>query len=308
MYLLATILLYGSAWSVGSLLFAYINVAFPDPLNYYYDAGGAIRWALALLIIIFPVYFWVARVLFKDTEQDAAKRDIKVRKWLLYLTLFLAALLIIGDLVALIYNFLQGEITMRFLLKVLSILAIGAAIFWYYLYDLRRAAGTFSTAAKWFIRGVLAAVVIIVVAGIVIAGSPFKQRAVRFDQQKVSDLQNIQYQIVNYWQAKGVLPKTLDDLRDPIMGFVPPQDPESGAAYTYTTSGKLSFELCAEFHYSSAEEQVGGMASRAVPAAPAPIVGTGRGGIVETWDHAAGHACFPRTIDPQRYPSKALLK
>src|SRR5581483_4288834 len=127
-----------------NLLLDYMNVAFPDPLNLYYSAGDSIRWSLALLIIMFPVYFWVSRFLHKDIANEPGKSEIRIRKWLLYFTLFVSALLIIGDLVALIYNFLQGEITARFILKVIFVLAVAAAVFWYYLYDLRKQPGTFS--------------------------------------------------------------------------------------------------------------------------------------------------------------------
>ena len=301
MYLLATIALYFSAGSVINLLFQYINTRFPDALNPYYDAGNPIRWSLALLIIIFPVYLWVSRFLHKELVRNPQKSEIRIRKWLLHLTLFVAALLIIGDLVALIYNFLQGEITVRFLLKVVSVLAVAAAVFWYYLYDLRKIPGMFSSRAKIFTWGVLAAIVIIVVIGIFVAGSPFKQRLVRFDQQKVNDLQTIQGQIVNYWMQKERIPTTLGDLRDNISGFMPPLDPQSGAEYGYRTTGNLSFELCAEFNFSSEESKIG--------AATRPYaVPVGFKGAEDNWNHGAGKVCFPRTIDPELYRPKSNSK
>lgn len=296
MYLLATITLYFSVWSVISLLFDYTNIAFPDPLNPYYDAGGSIRWELALLVIIFPVYFWLSRFLRGELVKEPAKSEIKVRKWLLYLTLFVAALLIIGDLVALIYNFLGGELTMRFLLKILSVLAVAAGVFWYYLYDLRNGGVALSSRAKFTALSIAAAVVVIAVAGFFVAGSPFRQRLVRFDGQKVNDLQVLQSQIVNYWIQKGVLPTTLGDLRDTISGFIPPTDPQSGSSYGYKATAKLSFELCADFNLTSAEAQIG--PSRAIPT---PI---GKGDISESWDHEIGNQCFSRTIDPELYRQK----
>jgi Domain of unknown function (DUF5671) len=300
MYLLATITLYFSAYSVIDLLLDYINVGFPDPLNLYYNAGDAIRWSLALLIIIFPVYFLVSRFLHRDIVKDNGKSEIKIRKWLLYLTLFLAALLIIGDLVALIYSFLQGELTVRFFLKVLSVLAVGAAVFWYYLYDLRKVPGTFSSQAKIFLWTLISFLVAIIVVGIVIAGSPFTQRLTRFDTQKVNDLQTLQSQIVSYWQQKSKLPATLNDLRDSISGFAPPVDSQTGVAYEYATTGPLSFQLCAQFNLSS----MGAQRGISAPMVPAPY-GAGVSGINDNWDHAAGRQCFSRTIDPQLYkPAK----
>jgi hypothetical protein len=295
MYLLTTILLYFCVYSVINLLLEYMNVAFPDPLNPYYDAGNSIRWSLAFLIIMYPVYFWVSRFLHKDIVKEPGKSDIKIRKWLLYFTLFVAALLIIGDLVALIYNFLQGEITARFLLKVFFVLAVAVAVFWYYLYDLRKVPGTFSGKAKAFVWAVCIALLAVVVIGFFVAGSPFQQRLVRFDTQKVNDLQTLQGQIVNYWQQKIKLPNTLGDLQDSISGFTPPVDPQSGAAYEYMIAASTSFELCAQFNLPASVSQV----AKSVPVAPYPY-GISTGGN-ENWDHGTGRVCFSRTIDPQLY-------
>ena len=56
----------------------------------------------------------------------------------MYLTLFVAAGVLIGDLTTLVYNVLGGELTVRFLLKVATVAAIAGAIFSHYLLDLRR--------------------------------------------------------------------------------------------------------------------------------------------------------------------------
>ena len=301
MYLFATIALYLSAWSVINLLIQYINVAFPDPLNSYYQPGSSIRWSMALLIIIFPAYFWVSRFLHRDLVAQPGKSELRIRRWLLYLTLFLAALLIIGDLVALIYNFLEGELTTRFSLKVLSVLAVAAAIFWYYLYDLRAKAAPLAPKALFFVRGAITAIGIIIIIGFFVAGSPFKQRLVRFDSQKTADLQNIQWQVVMYWQKKQKLPSTIDELRDDITGYISPRDPQSGTAYEYRATGTRTFELCAEFNLTSQDSQDKNSYARPYPTME------GSGAMNESWDHVAGHVCFSRTIDPDLYPPQKPL-
>ncbi len=302
MHLFATIALYFSAWSVINLLIQYISAVFPDPLNHYFEPGSSTRWSMALLIIIFPAYLWVSRFLHRDLVANPEKSDLRVRRWLLYLTLFLAALLIIGDLVALIYNFLEGELTMRFFLKVLSALAVGAAVFWYYLYDLRARPGPLAPHALLFVRGAVAAIAAIIIAGFFVAGSPFKQRLARFDAQKIGDLQNIQWQVVNYWQRKEKLPATLEELRDDISGYAAPRDPQSAAVYEYRTTGSLaedrSFELCAEFNLASQESKEKNFYARPYPVAE---------GLNESWEHGAGRACFSRTIDPDLYPPQKAV-
>jgi len=45
-----------------------------------------------------------------------------------------AALVVIGDLVALVYNFMGGDLTARFVLKVGAILVVAGAVFGYYRY------------------------------------------------------------------------------------------------------------------------------------------------------------------------------
>ena len=297
LYLLATITLYFSVWSSIDLLFGYINIAFPDPLNSYYDPGAAIRWSLALFIIIFPVYFFVTRFLGRDIAENPGKNEIRIRKWLVYLTLFLAALLMIGDLVALLYNFLNGEVTTRFLLKVFSVLAVAGGVFWYYLYDLRKKPGTFTAQAKGFVWGIIAAYIAIAAAGVVLAGSPFEQRLVRFDDQRVSDLQTIQYQVLNYWQQKGKLPQNLGNLSDSISGFSAPVDPETQAEYEYVAVASTTFQLCAAFDVATPAGRNGGNVS-------APAMYPYPGSSFDNWSHSAGHECFNRVIDPQLYPTK----
>src|SRR3989344_2356957 len=109
MQLLVMIALYISAVSFGMLLFNYIDLWFPDPLvDFYARTSGSIRWALASLTIVFPVYLWLAWTLAREMSRDPAKRELKIRKWLVYFTLFAAAVIIIGDLVYLIYKFLHG--------------------------------------------------------------------------------------------------------------------------------------------------------------------------------------------------------
>lgn len=285
--------LYVSAGTFLSLVFGLVDAYLPDPLTSYYDPASGIRWSLAMLTVVFPVFVWGSWFLAKDMAANAWKGELRIRKWLVYVTLFAAAALVIGDLVSLLYNFLGGDLSSRFLLKTLAVFAVGAAVFIYYLYDLRRRAEEFSPNMKVFVIAAIAITAAVVVTGFVTAGSPFRQRLVRFDQQKVSNLQTIQGQTVYFWQQKERLPQSLDELRDPISGFVPPRDPQSEAAYEYRTTGIRSFELCAEFNLSSKDA--------AGTPRPEPLSYPYPGGTTENWEHGEGRACFARTIDPELY-------
>lgn len=139
LYLVMFLCLYLSSFSFGSLIFDFINRWLPDPLNSYYDySQRSLRMSLSMLIVGFPLYFWLATILNRGIHRDPEKKGSKIRKWLTYLTLFIAAGIIIGDLITLIFNLLGGELTVRFTLKVLTVLAIAGTIFGYYLWNFRK--------------------------------------------------------------------------------------------------------------------------------------------------------------------------
>jgi hypothetical protein len=139
-YLVLFSTLYVSAYHLGSLLFDIINSVFPDPAespsNPY--ARVSMRWSIASLVVAFPVFFYTSWFVARDLAVDPNKRHSKVRRWLTYLTLFAAATVLIGDVITLVYNLLGGEITTRFVLKVLVVGFIAATVFWYYLSDITR--------------------------------------------------------------------------------------------------------------------------------------------------------------------------
>ena len=292
LHLLAVVTLYWSAISFVTLLWQFINKIFPDILTDQYTGDSRlslIRFSVSAIIIVFPVFIAVSYYLNKIYRREAAVRESKIRKWLIYLTLFIASLVIIGDLVGTINTLLGGEITTRFILKALSVVLVAGIIFGYYLDDVKRETPT--KLAKYFawVTGIL--VLAVVVSAFVIVGSPNSARLVQFDQQKVFALQGIQFQIVNYWQKKGKMPVGLADLNDTISGYKAPVDPQTKVPYEYILkdSANLSFELCANFNSVS-------------PSSQRDIQYSAEMGISQNWDHKTGRVCFGRNIDKQWYP------
>jgi len=287
--------LYVSAVSLLSLVFEIINYAFPDRLNYYADIySSSMRVAVAALIVAFPVYIGLGWLFNREATRNPEKRQMLVRRWLTHLTLFIAGAAIAADLVVLIYEFLGGEITTRFVLKVLAVLVVAGLIFACYLLDLRRK-GERTRLFNGFAIAATLVVLASIVTGFYVIGSPAKQRALRFDERRSQDLQSIQWQVVSYWQQKEQLPQNLSQLEDPISGFNVPEDPKTNQAYEYRVTGPLAFELCATFELPTPEGR------RANGSVTMPIDMYGKG--LDTWQHEAGRQCFTRTIDPDLYPS-----
>lgn len=298
LHLLAIVALYGSATSFIALLWQYINYFFPDILSRdygYADIIEPIRIALSALIVVFPVFIAVSWLLNKIYAKEAQVRESKVRKWLIYLTLFIVSLVIIGDLIFVLNTLLGGEIKARFILKALSVLLVAAAIFGYYLDDVRRAVS--SKSAKYFAWASIAVVLAAVVGAFFVIGLPNKARMIQLDLQKVNDLQVIQSQIVSYWQKKEALPKNLSDLNDPISDYAAPVDSQTSQPYEYNIkdSDSLVFELCAIFNAESVKQS----GVKPMPAYSYPIY---EDRYSQNWGHSAGRVCFERKIDPQLYP------
>lgn len=287
--------LYISTVSLLSLAFTIINVAFPPvgsiTNGFYYSQS--ISWPVATLIIIFPIFLLLSWLLQKDYIATPEKRALGIRRWLVYITLFLAGITVATDLVIVLYTFLDGEnMTAGFVLKALSVLIVAGAIFYHYISDLREKL----TTGKRKMAAIVSAVVILalVIAGFAVVGSPRAQRLTRIDAAKITDLQGIQLQVVNYWRQKEALPRALSDLNDPISGYSVPQDGDTGAAYEYRPLEGASFELCAVFNRAnSGVEQTSNMMYP-------QMIGTLKGST--SWAHEVGRTCFTRTIDPDLYP------
>lgn len=142
LYLLMFGTLYVSAFQLGNLLFDFINLGFPDNTNpnaFYVQqaAERGIRWATASLIIAFPVFLWLHVKMQREVSANPTLRQSATRRWLTYLTLLVASAVIVGDLITLIYNLLSGELSTRFILKVLVVAAIAGGGFGYFLHLVR---------------------------------------------------------------------------------------------------------------------------------------------------------------------------
>lgn len=303
LHLLNILTFYLSIIGFITLYIQYISALFPDPLNFYYTAiANGVRVATSMFVVAVPVFILTSWMLAKDLKSNPEKREGRLRKWLIYFTLFVSSVTIIVNLIIFVYNFLSGELTIQFFLKILDVLLVAIAVFGYYIWELRRKdAGTskIPRILAWALSGV---VVASIVAGFFIIGTPQEQRARRFDEQRVGDLQTLQSQIVNYWTQKETLPSDLDSLKDSISGFTAPRDPETDAPYEYRVLNSLAFELCATFKTSTKDFKVSYKGSRSFYVEPMYYGSS----FQQNWDHGAERTCFERTIDPELYKQKQI--
>jgi len=284
-YLLMIVTLYISVVSLITLLFQFVNLWIPDPLDYYSSGLSSLRAATAALFVAWPIFIYVSWVTEKDIILAPEKLRLGVRRWLLYLTLFISAITIIVDLIVLINEFLGGDFTLRFFLKTVSVLVVAIAVFGYYLRALNHESKNNKHLKVAVILSSVAVYLAIIVAFISV-GSPAQQRGLRYDDQRVSDLSSIQWQLTEYYRQKQILPTMLSEMTTGLSQYTPPTDPENGSVYVYKKTGELTFDLCANFAF----ERQDNAKSRVVFES-----------TQNDWFHSAGDYCFARTIDPDFY-------
>lgn len=256
-----------TAFSV--LYYQIINAFFPDPLQIMYgsyDASrSAMHYAMAALLIGFPLYVLSVRLWFTRTLGGERKVESKLSKWLTYLVLLVAAVTIVGDLITSIYFLLQGELTLRFFLKAIVILLVAGAVFGFYFMERRIV--QYGEALprpifRSFLSGVSTLVVFGIILGFTVGGSPALERERGLDRQRATDLMNIASCVASYGATYKRLPASLDELEKSSYCRSNMTDPETGVPYEYTlitpsrVNGSVTegeFELCANFALSTLE-------------------------------------------------------
>lgn len=286
-HLLTFTTLYSTVISLIVLAFDYIGRWFPDAAmrDYQYvsqDFSG-IRWSIAVIVVSFPLFTLLSRVLHREFKLQPEKLTSGVRKWLTYLTLFVTACTLLGDVITLLFYLLNGEMTTRFLLKVVAIFVLSGLPFWYYFQALRMDGEHYAASDmhKTFLSLASLITAVFLIYGIVLAGTPMTGRAERFDEQRVSDLRSIQNEVMNevYGASKPVatpppkvlpksLPKTLEQVAaGALYEKIRTVDPETGSPYEYVVTGSR-YRLCATFSLPRDQN------------------------YDIFWNHPAGHHCF----------------
>jgi len=283
-YALSLAALLFTALPAGMIVFQIINQEVPDPVGDYRGSYNdeALKFAISALLIAGPIFFFLAAKINQGLRTLAISLDSSLRKWLTYLILFVAMVVMLGWLVATINNFLNGELSLKFVLKFLTVAFITAFIFSYYFVDLRRSDPLAGNSA----RRVFAAASISLAAAVLIASffyveSPAEARARRHDQLIIEDLSAIDSALNSYYYEKKQLPPDLVALdKRSYLYLAKARREKIFTAYEYRALDEKSFELCADFLMASAE------------------VNSARADYFDPrWEHAAGRQCFTAAIN-----------
>ena len=285
-HLLTFAAFYASVIAVVLLLFHCIDRVFPDSAMLQRSGNwelSAIRWSLAYVMVSFPCFLWLSRVLLREMRAKPERSWSATRRWLTYLTLFLASIALGADVITLVFRLLEGELTTRFILKVVALLVVAGLAFIYYFLSLRMPVDRRGTTRmhRAFAGAAGGIVLLTVVWGFVVAGSPGTARLHKFDERRLEALRIIHSEIddsclgagrsspLEERQLQRPLPASLGEVADSAKQRRPDiQDPETGEVYGYEILDETRFRLCATFRLARDEEHD-------------PV-----------WNHQPGRQCF----------------
>lgn len=277
------------ASGIGSILFQMINASIPNPFepsSIYTEMSiqGVIKYGIASTLIAGPLYFGLMRFINLLLRRGAISADSSVRKWLTYIVLFIAASVMLGDLVTFVWNALDGDLPLRFILKILSILAIAGSIFGFSFWDMRRNIADESTShlSTLFGRAAVGATMVILISGFFFIQSPAESRDRKIDTQTEANLSQAESAISEYYQRNQKLPESLSDIVISSGRVTYPFFDTMPKNVSYEPKNDTSFRICGDF--------LRGSLTTSTTETPAFR------DVTDSWDHTSGHVCFDREI------------
>ncbi len=252
-----------AATQIGVLAFAWIDQSFADALAR--DSYGrqwattGMRWSIASLLVGYPIFVLLGWRLAARKRRDPDRRRSRVRAWLTYVTLIFAAGALIGDLVAVVFQFLDGGLTTRFAAKAGVVGVISAAILWNYSRDAERMSSRIDLAGRALAILSTLAVIALVAWAFSVVRSPAAARERIGDETRVTNiitmtrLADCHYTYYNRLDASfQTMQMALAELgaRSPVAAGCAdplPRDPATAAEYRYKVIDADTYELCAAF-------------------------------------------------------------
>ncbi len=275
LHLLAMLLLYMAAIATGAVLFLVIDVFIKDPSNRgVFGADSMARFHAAILLASLPILALVRWAIQRDILRNPALRIAPVARTLSYITLLITSIIMVCDMVAVLLGFLNGDLTLTFILKSGVVLLIAGGIFLWYIsglnFEEKLGEGTQQSASvqesiwrpRLALAGFFTASVCLALA-LWIAGNPISQRLIRLDSQRVANLRSLQIAVERFYDKEKRLPKDLDELKTfPDTYNYETTDAVTGAQYFYSSTSETGYKLGAVFDLATPPRQPNSTRSR----------------------------------------------
>jgi hypothetical protein len=273
------------------IAFGIINQTVADTLaiNSYIDFNSQFRFAISALFIATPIFFVISHFINRGLQTKELDQESGIRRWLTYFILLVSSITVLGIFISVINNFLNGELTLSFALKALTMLIISGAVFSFYLFDIRREDATKKDkVVKIFFWASLILIVAAFVSAWFFMESPKEARNRRLDQIVINRIYNLESAANTYYDTKHVLPNTLEQIVSSPGYYSSTEqmiiDPKTGKEkeIVYQKIDDTNFQFCTYFLATSYPSNT----------ATRPTINYAAG----SHDHEAGYQCFKSEV------------
>ncbi len=138
------IILYIFTYNIIAIAFTLLDYYLPDGLGktggFFYKSQSiqvATRDNLAVLLVLAPIIYFIHRIITKTTSYIQHPPSL-IRLILIYLTLSFFALIVLVTICSSVYFFLSGELSLRFIIKLLILATISFLLYHYFKQDLNQ--------------------------------------------------------------------------------------------------------------------------------------------------------------------------
>ncbi len=284
-YMLSLVALVFMALSSGLIIFQIINKLITDAINQYSSnfSSSQLKFAISAIIISAPIYFLTTKQIFKNLFSGRLSENSGVRRWLTYFILFISSVVMIGWFIAIINSFLDGEFTLKFILKALTVIAISGIIFSFYFYDIKREniQGKKDKIIKIYFVASLIAVILIFVSSLFFVESPIQTRNRKMDEKVLSQFNRLNQGVVEYYNIHKKLPENFKVLLEDkkYLTDKDTHNPFTGKLIDYKIKSDTTYEFCATFLTSNIDQNNDKYLPYEIP-----------------WAHQKGYQCLAKYI------------
>ncbi|MFA5079996.1 MAG: DUF5671 domain-containing protein [Candidatus Paceibacterota bacterium] len=280
-YSLVLVTLIIGSVSLGAMFFEFVNKFFPLIQNNYYGEISSLKFAISGVIISFPIFYFMNALIYKGIATNDFAINSPVRKWLTYFIIFISAVVMIGSLIGLLNNFLDGETTFNFVLKAISVLVISSVIFSFYFCDIKSKAVNTKFNMIYFIMSLII-VCVALVSSFFIIETPNQARDRKIDQKILGNFETIKRGLEQYYDENKKLPQNLDELKNQSYNYIDSNEfieESTGKYYVYNIIEEKKYELCATFNSSNVNNS------------------NDTSYYSTTWKHEKGYQCITKRIE-----------
>lgn len=286
LYLMSLLALVFSVIGVGNIIFQLINKHIVDVIHAYRAmySPEALKFALSSLLVAAPVYYFSAVNIYRSIVSGKLEKDSGIRKWLTYLIIFVCGVVSVGWLIAIVYSVLDGDLTLKFSLKTLTVVGLAGLVGFYYYRDIKEE--KFKKGGGMVVRnyfyGTISLVFVVIVSGVFFVESPSETRLRRIDNLTLEKFNKIDGAIGEYYRNNDQLPVNLEELAGEVIYLrgEDVRDVLSDEVFRYETLGGEKYRICAKFNLSNNSKD------------------DPRGNyIAEVWPHESGDVCFTKQVN-----------